>query len=80
MFKFYDVIRSYCSWVYKVARSCSLLYSTCSSGSPVDDCDTGIARIRVTPLSQLLPTRVCFTNAGVNTDGAEIHRVRKHAI
>ena len=33
-----------------------------------------------TPFTQLLPTRVCFTNAGVNTYGAEIHKVRKHAI
>ena len=33
-----------------------------------------------TPFTQLLPTRVCFTNAGVNTYGVEIHKVRKHAI
>ena len=33
-----------------------------------------------TPFNQLLQTRVCFTNAGINTDGAEIHKVRKHAI
>ena len=33
-----------------------------------------------TPFTQLLPTRVCFTNAGVNNYGAEIHKVRKHAI
>ena len=33
-----------------------------------------------TPFTQLLPTRICFTNAGVNTYGAEIHKVRKHAI
>ena len=34
----------------------------------------------ITPFTQLLPTRVCFTNAGVNSYGAEIHKVRKHAI
>ena len=34
----------------------------------------------VTPFTQLLQTRVCFTNAGINTYGAEIHKVRKHAI
>ena len=33
-----------------------------------------------TPFTQLLQTRVCFTNAGINTYGAEIHMVRKHAI
>ena len=33
-----------------------------------------------TPFTQLLQTRVCFTNAGINTYGAEIHKVRKHAI
>ena len=33
-----------------------------------------------TPFTQLLPTRVRFTNAGVNTYGAEMHKVRKHAI
>ena len=37
-------------------------------------------KISHTPFTQLLPTRVCFTNAGVNTYGAEIHKVRKHAI
>ena len=26
------------------------------------------------------PNAVCFTNAGINTYGAEIHKVRKHAI
>ena len=35
---------------------------------------------RRTPFTQLLQTRVCFTNAGINTYGAEIHKVRKHAI
>ena len=30
-----------------------------------------------TPFTQLLQTRVCFTNAGINTYGAEIHKVRK---
>ena len=34
----------------------------------------------LTPFTQLLPTRVCVTNAGVNTYGADIHKVRKHAI
>ena len=34
----------------------------------------------VTPFTKLLQTRVCFTNAGINTYGAEIHKVRKHAI
>ena len=34
----------------------------------------------ITPFTQLLPTPVCFTNAGVNTYGVEIHKVRKHAI
>ena len=33
-----------------------------------------------TPFTQLLQTRVCFTNAGINTYHAEIHKVRKHAI
>ena len=33
-----------------------------------------------TPFTQLLQTRVCFTNAGINTYGAAIHKVRKHAI
>ena len=33
-----------------------------------------------TPFTQLLPTRVCFTNAGVNTDGARIHKLGKHAV
>ena len=33
-----------------------------------------------TPFTQLLQTRVCFTNAGMNTYGAEIHKVRKYAI
>ena len=33
----------------------------------------------ITPFTQLLQTRVCFTNAGINTYGAEIHKVRKHA-
>ena len=33
-----------------------------------------------TPFIRLPPTRVCFTNAGANTYGAEIHKVRKHAI
>ena len=36
--------------------------------------------IFITPFTQLLQTRVCFTNAGINTYGAEIHKVRKHAI
>ena len=36
--------------------------------------------IGTTPFTQLLPTQVCFTNAGVNTYGADIHKVRKHAI
>ena len=26
------------------------------------------------------PNAVCFTNVGINTNGAEIHKVRKHAI
>ena len=34
----------------------------------------------ITPFTQLLPTRVCFTDAGVNTDGEGIHKLRKHAI
>ena len=34
----------------------------------------------ITPFTQLLQTRVCFTNAGINTYGAEIHKERKHAI
>ena len=41
---------------------------------------TLLLRPHYTPFTQLLPTRVCFTNAGVNTYGAEIHKVRKHAI
>ena len=36
--------------------------------------------IKITPFTQLLQTRVCFTNAGINSYGAEIHKVRKHAI
>ena len=43
---------------------------------PVDE----IGVDKITPFTQLLPTRVCFTNAGVNTYGAEIHKVRKRAI
>ena len=31
----------------------------------------------LTPFTQLLQTRVCFTNAGINTYGAEIHKVKK---
>ena len=34
----------------------------------------------LTPFTQILTTRVCFTNAGVNTYGTEIHKLRKHAI
>ena len=34
----------------------------------------------ITPFTQLLQTRVCFTNAGINIYGAEIHKVRKNAI
>ena len=44
------------------------------------DCDMKYRTKINTPFTQLLPTRVCFTNAGVNTYGAEIHKVRKHAI
>ena len=33
-----------------------------------------------TPFTQLLQTRVCFTNAGINTYGAAINKVIKHAI
>ena len=38
------------------------------------------AKTMTTPFTQLLQSRVCFTNAGINTYGAEIHKVRKHAI
>ena len=41
--------------------------------------DSDAAQI-ITRFTQLLQTRVCFTNAGINTYGAEIHKVRKHAI
>ena len=34
----------------------------------------------LTPFTQILTTRVCFTKAGVNTYGTEIHELRKHAI
>ena len=37
-------------------------------------------RLIITPFTQLLQTRVYFTNAGIKTYGAEIHKVRKHAI
>ena len=50
---------------------------------PDDPADTGIfcKCVRyLTPFTQLLQTRVCFTNAGINTYGVEIHKVRKHAI
>ena len=41
----------------------------------------GVMKVCInTPFTQLLQTRVCFTNAGINTYGAEIHKVRKHAI
>ena len=36
--------------------------------------------LKPTPFTQLLPTRECFTNAGVHTYDAEIHKVRKHEI
>ena len=39
-----------------------------------------VAAAFFTPFTQLLQTRVCFTNAGINTYGTEIHKVRKHAI
>ena len=34
----------------------------------------------ITPFTKIPPTRVCFTNAGVNSYGARIHKVRKNAI
>ena len=54
---------------------------TCSSIIQQNLCvPSKVLLMSVTPFTQLLPTRVCFTNAGVNTYGAEIHKVRKHAI
>ena len=34
-------------------------------------------RVFFTPFNQLLPTRICFTNADVNSHGAKIRKVRK---
>ena len=33
-----------------------------------------------TPFTQIPPTRVCFTNAGVNSNSVRMHKVRTPAI
>ena len=43
-------------------------------------CILRLKNANFTPFIQLLPTRVCFTNAGVNADGARIHKLGKNAI